>query len=105
MLDRWRARFGWLDTALSVHERVGAVGGGPLSSSIALAGFLSLLLASAGRDVTASDLSAGTVTLLSAAAARLEVPLNTRAADATRLPSPPRSSCTRRTGSRRRFWP
>ena len=27
---------------LPVHERVGAVGGGPLSSSIALAGFLSL---------------------------------------------------------------
>jgi membrane protein len=42
MLDRLRARFGWLDTAFSVHERVGAVGGGPLSSSIALAGFLSL---------------------------------------------------------------
>lgn len=49
-------------------------------------GFLSLRLASAGRQVTASDLSAGTVTLLSAAAARLEVPLATRAADATRLP-------------------
>jgi membrane protein len=42
MLDRLRARFGWLDTGLEVHERVGAVGGGPLSSSIALAGFLSL---------------------------------------------------------------
>lgn len=42
MLDRLRARFGWLDTGFSVHERVGAVGGGPLSSSIALAGFLSL---------------------------------------------------------------
>jgi membrane protein len=42
MLDRLRERFGWFDTALTVHERVGAVGGGPLSSSIALAGFLSL---------------------------------------------------------------
>jgi membrane protein len=42
MLERMRARFRWLDTALDVHERVGAVGGGPLSSSIALAGFLSL---------------------------------------------------------------
>lgn len=42
MLDRLRTRFGWLDTTLAVHERVGAVGGGPLSSSIALAGFLSL---------------------------------------------------------------
>ena len=42
MLERLRERFGWFDTAFSVHERVGAVGGGPLSSSIALAGFLSL---------------------------------------------------------------
>ena len=42
MLERLRERFGWFDTALTVHERVGAVGGGPLSSSIALAGFLSL---------------------------------------------------------------
>jgi membrane protein len=42
MLDGLRARFGWLDEGLTVHERVSAVGGGPLSSSIALAGFLSL---------------------------------------------------------------
>ena len=49
-------------------------------------GFLSLRLAAVGRDVTASDLSAGTVTLLGAAASRLGVPLATRAADATRLP-------------------
>lgn len=42
MLERLRARFAPVDTAISVHERVGAVGGGPLSSSIALAGFLSL---------------------------------------------------------------
>ena len=42
MLDRLRRRFGWVDTGLTVHERVGAVGGGPLSSSMALAGFLSL---------------------------------------------------------------
>ena len=40
--DRWRARWGWLDTALSVHERFGAVSGGPLSSSLALTMFLSL---------------------------------------------------------------
>lgn len=51
-------------------------------------GFLSLRLAAAGRDVTASDLSAGTITLLRAAAARLEVPLATRTADASRLPWP-----------------
>ena len=40
--DRARARWGWLDAALSVHERFGEIGGGPLSSSIALATFLSL---------------------------------------------------------------
>jgi membrane protein len=37
-----RRRSRLLDTALAVHERVGAVGGNPLSSAIALAGFLSL---------------------------------------------------------------
>jgi membrane protein len=42
MLDYLRRRFPWLSTPLAVHERVTAVGGGPLSSSIALAGFLSL---------------------------------------------------------------
>ena len=42
MLDWIRRRFPWLSTPLAVHERVNAVGGGPLSSSIALAGFLSL---------------------------------------------------------------
>jgi len=40
--DRARARWGWLDAALRVHERFGAIGGGPLSSSIALATFVSL---------------------------------------------------------------
>lgn len=49
-------------------------------------GFLSLRLAAVGREVIASDLSAGTVALLSAAAHRLGVPLATRAADARRLP-------------------
>lgn len=39
---RWRERWGWLDTTLSVNERFGAIGGGPLSSSIALAAFVSL---------------------------------------------------------------
>lgn len=42
MLDWIRRRFPWSRTPLAVHERVTAVGGGPLSSSIALAGFLSL---------------------------------------------------------------
>lgn len=42
MLDRLRRRFPWLAIPIEVHERVGALGAGPLSSSIALAGFLSL---------------------------------------------------------------
>ena len=37
-----RARWPWLDRRLRVHERFGEIGGGPLSSSIALATFLSL---------------------------------------------------------------
>jgi membrane protein len=41
-LDRWRERYAWLDRLLRVHERFAAIGGGPLSSSIGLAGFLSL---------------------------------------------------------------
>lgn len=41
-LARWRRRWPWLDHVLSVHERFGAIGGGPLSSSLALAAFLSL---------------------------------------------------------------
>jgi membrane protein len=42
VFDRLCERFPWLRTPLAVHQRVGDVGGGPLSSSIALAGFLSL---------------------------------------------------------------
>jgi YihY family inner membrane protein len=42
VLDRLVERFGWLRTPVAVHRRVGDVGGGPLASSIALAGFLSL---------------------------------------------------------------
>jgi membrane protein len=41
-IARWRARSGWLDTALGVNERFGAIGGGPLAASIGLAAFLSL---------------------------------------------------------------
>ncbi len=41
-LARWRARQPWLDTVLTVTDRFGAVGGGPLSASIALAAFVSL---------------------------------------------------------------
>jgi uncharacterized BrkB/YihY/UPF0761 family membrane protein len=42
MLDALRRRFPWLATPIEVHERVSAIGGGPLAASIALAGFLSL---------------------------------------------------------------
>lgn len=42
MLDRLGDRFPWLATPLAVHGRVRDIGGGPLASSIALAGFLSL---------------------------------------------------------------
>jgi membrane protein len=41
-LDRWRRRWPRLDHLLSINDRFGAIGGGPYSSSIALAGFLSL---------------------------------------------------------------
>lgn len=41
-VDRWRARWPWLNTILAVTERFGAIGGGPLASSIALAAFVSL---------------------------------------------------------------
>lgn len=50
-------------------------------------GFLSLRLAcSPGRTVTASDLSAGTVTLLRAMADRFGLPVQTLVADAARIP-------------------
>lgn len=41
-LERARARWHLLDAVLRVSERFGAIGGGPLSSSIALTSFLSL---------------------------------------------------------------
>jgi membrane protein len=42
LLASIRARFPFVDTAMRVNERVGMIGGGPLASSITLAGFLSL---------------------------------------------------------------
>ncbi len=41
-IARWRARFGWLDTAMAINDRFGAIGGGPRSASIGLSAFLSL---------------------------------------------------------------
>ncbi len=54
-------------------------------------GFLSLLMAERGATVTATDLSAGTVRLLSALATRLGIELDTLACDAARVPMPDRS--------------
>lgn len=54
-------------------------------------GFLALRLARAGRDVTASDISSGTVDLLRAVAPRLGVALATRVDDAARVHAPDRS--------------
>jgi membrane protein len=41
-VERLRQRVPAFDTAMTVHERVGAVGGGPFASAIAMAAFLSL---------------------------------------------------------------
>jgi membrane protein len=42
IIPRLRQRFRPLDRVMTLNERVGAIGGGPLSASVALAGFLSL---------------------------------------------------------------
>ncbi len=54
-------------------------------------GFLALRLAQAGRDVTASDISAGTIDLLRAVAPRLGVRLAAQADDAARVQAADRS--------------
>ncbi len=41
-IAKWRERWRWLDAVLSVNDRFGAIGGGPLASSVALASFVSL---------------------------------------------------------------
>lgn len=41
-LQRWRARFAWIDWPLRVNERFGVIGGGRVSASVGLAAFLSL---------------------------------------------------------------
>jgi membrane protein len=41
-LARLRARWGFVDTVMTVQDRVGIVGGGPLSAALALAAFVSL---------------------------------------------------------------
>lgn len=57
-------------------------------------GFLSLRLAGGGRRVVASDVSAGTMRLLSTMAPLLGVRLETRVADAARFPAPDGSADT-----------
>ncbi|MCW2759670.1 MAG: Methyltransferase type 11, partial [Nocardioidaceae bacterium] len=51
-------------------------------------GFLSLRLAAAGREVTATDINPGTIDVLRAVAPSLGVHLETRVADACRVPAP-----------------
>jgi SAM-dependent methyltransferase len=51
-------------------------------------GFLALRLARDGRQVLASDVNAGTVSLLSSVAPRLGIPLETATADAARVSLP-----------------
>lgn len=51
-------------------------------------GFLSLRLAAAGRRTTASDLSAGTMRLLTEVAPRLGISLDVMVSDAARVPKP-----------------
>lgn len=41
-IAKWRKRWQWLDRVMTVNDRFGAIGGGPLASSIALAAFVSL---------------------------------------------------------------
>lgn len=55
-------------------------------------GFLALRLAQSGREVTASDISPGTIALLGAVAPRLGVRLETRVDDAARVHLPDRSA-------------
>lgn len=62
---RWRARFGWLDAVMRVNERFGAIGGGALSASIGLAGFLSLFPLLLVAIAVAGFVSAGDATFAS----------------------------------------
>ncbi len=84
-----RTVHGSLAAYAPVHARAEALvrGSSVLELGCCL-GFLSLRLARAGFTVTGTDVAAGTVRLLTAMATRLGVPLDTRVADATRVPFP-----------------
>lgn len=66
----------------------GLVGPGTVLEVGSCFGFFALRLAAAGRDVTASDVSTGTVALLAAVAPALGVALRAVPADAAHLPAP-----------------
>jgi membrane protein len=95
-IDRWRARWPVLDTVLAVQERFGAVGAGPLASSIGLAMFLSLFplllvaiavagFLQAGSDTFTDDVISG-LGLEGTAAETMEQTLDT-AAESRRVAS------------------
>ena len=66
-----RERVGFVDTLLTVHERVGAVGGGAYSSALALAGLLSLFPLVLVGVAVVGFVSAGNVDLASETVDRL----------------------------------
>lgn len=69
-----------------VHARAVALAEGSVAELGCCFGFLSLALAGAGHDVTAVDLSPGTVRLLASVAPALGRPLRALAGDATAVP-------------------
>ncbi|MBM6400066.1 mycofactocin oligosaccharide methyltransferase MftM [Phycicoccus sonneratiae] len=70
------------------------VGAGSVLELGSCFGFLALRLAASGRTVTASDVSAGTMRLLSAMAPRFGVDVGVLTCDAAHVPEPDRSADT-----------
>ncbi|KYH46112.1 mycofactocin oligosaccharide methyltransferase MftM [Branchiibius sp. NY16-3462-2] len=81
-----RPRGGIADFVPVYHYALQRIVGREVVEAGACFGFLSLLAARRGLQVTAGDLSPGTVRLLDAMAGRLGVPLDTFCADAAALP-------------------
>lgn len=77
-----------------VHDRAAGLALGSVVELGCCFGFLSLRLAADGHDVTAVDLSTGTVRLLGRVAPALGLPLTTLAGDATAVPLADRSADT-----------
>ena len=79
---------GSIDGYAPVHDHVlDLLGPGSVLELGCCFGFLALRVARSGRATTASDVSAGTVQLLTAIAPRLGVDLVTETADAARYPA------------------